>query len=99
MAPNINSNAQQQNQAAGDLPGDGEPIIADVVLLMDSNREHINSDRFWFEKVTRKVAAGNVNTANKIIDKCVFQDVKHAILHVGTNDVETRRTAANVAKI
>ena len=37
------------------------------------------------------MAAGNVAEATQTIESTVFDGVKHAILHIGTNDVETRK--------
>ena len=66
-------------------------VKADVVLLMDSNRQYVNSEKFWFNHTCMKVTAGNVTEADNQIRSTNFAGVKHAILHIGTNDVETRK--------
>ena len=76
---------------------DSTVIDAHVILLMDSNRQFINPDMFWHGRISKKVMAGNVDDANKVINKFNFHEVKHAILHVGTNDVETKKSATNIA--
>ena len=74
--------------------GDGaeESVVkAHAILIMDSNRRYIDPDKFWHNRKCLKVAAGNVAEATQTIESTVFDGVKHAILHIGTNDVETRK--------
>lgn len=72
-------------------------VSADVILVMDSNRQHIVADQFWHNHTCEKIVAGNVYQATQVTEKTKFSNVKHAILHIGTNDIETRKPADLIA--
>ena len=64
---------------------------AHAVLIMDSNRRFIDPDKFWYNRTVQKMVGGNVGEATQTVETSEFVGVKHAILHIGTNDVETRK--------
>ena len=102
-----NNDATPQVNDANDAVSENDPprtnhqktvVKSDVVLVMDSNRQYIDPKVFWYGHSCRKMKAGNVADANKLIDEHVFENIKHAILHVGINDVEVReRNAESIA--
>ena len=64
---------------------------------MDSNRRHINPKMFWTNHTCKKVGVGDTIEANQAADNMELHGVKHVILHVGTNDVETKKSAEQIA--
>ena len=70
-----------------------KPFSARVVIIMDSNRRHIDRKKFWQGKKVGIFKAGTAIEAAKVLDNTDFKGVQHIILHVGTNDVEAQVSA------
>ena len=68
-------------------------IMENVVLLMDSNRRHIDVKQFWNK--TKKLKVSEAADLLPTIDKYDFQNVEHVIIGTGTNDSD-RRSAEQI---
>ena len=64
-------------------------IKENVVLLMDSNRNHINEEMFWNK--TRKIRVATAAELEGRIDEFDFRNVEHIIIGTGTNDTDHRK--------
>ena len=63
-------------------------IDADVVLLMDSNKRHIDAESFWDK--TWKIRVATAEELESVIHRFDFSKVKHIIISTGTNDTDSR---------
>ena len=65
----------------------------DIVCLMDSNRQHLESHRLFPGKRVLFIRCGNVNAARRISEPR-FQVVESLLIHVGVNDTESENCNA-----
>ena len=73
-------------------------IDGEVIIIMDSNRKHINNERFWNGHSCKIMSAGDVFTGRKILIENDFKNAKFIYLHIGTNDIERIESLDNIAK-
>ena len=59
----------------------------DILVLMDSNRKHINFDNLFVNDKVRVVACGNVEHASVFVHERLEYLPKTVLIHLGTNDL------------
>ena len=59
----------------------------DIVVIMDSNRKHINFDNLFMDEKVEVMACGNVKSAMRAVMKPGFVAPKTVYIHLGTNDL------------
>lgn len=95
LKPAVEEHKKNRNTYEKAVEVKEKPVIsAQVILMMDSNRQYIDPGRFWFNHTCQKIVAGDAIQANKEAEVNEYKGVKHAILHIGTNDVENGRKSA-----
>ena len=72
--------------------------LEETILIMDSNRMHIDQRKFSRGHTLRKIKAGDIEEAHKVIDENEFKKAKYIIVHVGTNEVEKVNIASEISK-
>ena len=71
---------------------------ANIRILMDSNRQHIDFKRLLPEANVEIYACGSVPSARSELNSLhASHPVSDILIHVGTNDIETNDTAEEVA--
>lgn len=65
---------------------------------MDSNRNHIDTNKFWRNHTCRKVRAGCKEDAEKVIINYELQKAKFIIIHIGIIDLEYNKIDGEIAK-
>ena len=73
-------------------------INEEVVIIMDSNRRHINKERFWNGHSCKILKAGDVYSARKVIKENSFKNARFIYIHIGTNDIERMESIDDTAK-
>ena len=74
-----------------------------LVILMDSNRKFVEFNKLFPKKIIKIIPCGSTEVANNIINDKIL-DYDEILLHVGTNDLETKdpqvvaKDIANVTK-
>ena len=64
-------------------------INAKIVLLMDSNRRYIDTERFG--EITWKIRTAMAQDLQSVIERFDFSKVQHIVISTGTNDTDTRQ--------
>ena len=62
----------------------------DLLVFMDSNRRHIKWRQFWTLKGTEKYFCGQLVEVEKRFREETAKSIKHILIHVGVNDLDTR---------
>ena len=70
-------------------------LLEETILIMDSNRMHIDQRKFWRGHALRKIKASDIE---EVIDENEFKKAKYIIVHVGTNEVEKVNIASAISK-
>ena len=70
----------------------------EVVIIMDSNRQYISSERFWNGHSCIKIKAGNIKEARKVLLESEFKRAKFIYIHVGTNDLENTQNIEDISR-
>ena len=58
-------------------------------MIFDSNRKYIDFRKLWTLKGTKIIPCGNWREANKIIESSNYTNLKHILIHVGCNDLDS----------
>ena len=96
---NIDVHTQLNTNKKGDIKKIGMlHVTEETILIMDSNRAHIDPYKFWKGHTVRKLKAGNIQEAKEILEGYHFDNAKYIILHIGTNDVEKSNVSAEITK-
>ena len=73
-------------------------IHGEVIIIMDSNRTHIDKERFWTGHSCKILRAGDVSSARKVISENKFKEAKFIYIHIGTNDIEKMDSVDDMAR-
>ena len=60
---------------------------------------YIDQRKLWRGHTLRKMKAGDIEEAHRVIDENDFKHVKYIIVHVGTNQVEKGNIAAEISSL
>ena len=82
-------NRQEGNDTNHGSNKQKKKVVADVVLLMDSNKRHIDAEEFGPN--TWKIRAAMAQELTTVIERFDFSNVQHIIISTGTNDTDERR--------
>ena len=74
-----------ENSEKGDIPTDKE---TELLILIDSNSNHINRRQFWTLDKTKWVRCGMINEAMRVVSETIYPNLKYLLLSVGVNDTD-----------
>ena len=73
-------------------------IKGEVIIIMDSNRQYIDHEKFWNGHSCKIMRAGQISDGKKILLNYEFSEAKVIFIHLGTNDIEKIDCIENTTK-
>ena len=73
-------------------------VKSEVIIIMDSNSQYIDSKRFWNGHTCKIFRAGQVKSAKNVLLNNDFSNAKIIYIHIGTNDIETCKNIDDTIK-
>ena len=90
---NSNTLANGNNSS---IPSDSD---TELLILIDSNSNHINRRQFWTLDRTKWLRCGTVNEAMRGINGTNYRNLKYLLLSVGVNDTDDEEGQSVAGKI
>ena len=90
--PKVNDACGESNEYRADngITSRQDDQQIDLLVFMDSNRRHIKWRQFWTLKGTEKYFCGKLVDVEKRYREETAKTIKHILIHVGVNDLDTR---------
>ena len=62
----------------------------ELLICFDSNWQYVNRRKLWKENGSELKQCGTLFDVSQVISNCHVKELKHFLLHVGTNDLDTK---------